>query len=63
MGMTKKARPQKVPHQASRPRARDVSSQPRREGHTLENLLARLDPQLHGGEVMAWPPIGVEVQS
>ena len=62
MGMTKKARQQKVPRQASRPRARDVSSQPRREGHTLENLLTRFDPQLHGGEVMAWPPIGVEVQ-
>ncbi|TYK76725.1 hypothetical protein FSY45_08865 [Comamonas sp. Z1] len=63
MGMTKKTRPQKVPRQASRPRARDVSSKLRREGPTLESLLARFDPQLHGGEVMAWPPIGVEVQS
>lgn len=59
--MTNKARTQKVPRPASRPRARDVSSQPRREGHTLENLLARFDPKLHGGEVMAWHPVGVEV--
>lgn len=59
LGMTNKARQRKPPRLASRPR--DVSSQPRSVGSTLEDLLARFDPQLHGGEVMAWPPIGVEV--
>lgn len=59
--MTNKARLQKFPLPASRQRARDVSSQPRREEHTLEKLLARFDPQLHGGKVMTWRPLGVEV--
>jgi antitoxin component of MazEF toxin-antitoxin module len=28
---------------------------------TLEEMLAAFDPQLHGGEMMAFPPAGVEV--
>lgn len=29
----------------------------------LSELLTQFDPELHGGEVMAWLPIGVEVHS
>jgi antitoxin MazE len=28
---------------------------------TIDELLARFDPQLHGGEAMALPPVGKEV--
>lgn len=59
--MTKKASQKKVPRFASRPREPRVSSRPRIEARTLENLLEQFDPTLHGGEVMAWRPLGVEV--
>lgn len=61
MSMTKKASQMKVPRPVSLPRGRGVSSRPRIEEHALENLLERFDPKLHGGEVMAWRPVGVEV--
>ncbi|MGQ3054246.1 hypothetical protein [Acidovorax temperans] len=61
MGMTKKASQQKVPHPASRPQVRGVSTRSRIDEHALEKLLERFDPKLHGGEVMAWHPVGVEV--
>jgi len=61
VGMTKKASQPKVPGPASRPRARGVSARPRIEEHSLEKLLDRFDSKLHGGEVMAWRPVGVEV--
>jgi antitoxin MazE len=28
---------------------------------SLEELLARVNPEKHGGEVMAWEPVGEEV--
>ena len=28
---------------------------------SLEELLAKVDPEKHGGEVMAWEPVGKEV--
>ncbi|WP_261803720.1 hypothetical protein [Variovorax sp. PAMC26660] len=59
--MTQKTSRKKVPRPASRPLARGVSSRRRIEEHALENLLKRFDPKLHGGEVMAWPLLGVEV--
>jgi hypothetical protein len=59
--MTQKASQKKVPPPASQPRTRGVSHRPRTEKPTLEDLLKRFDPQLHGGEVMAWPPLGAEV--
>jgi antitoxin MazE len=34
----------------------EVQSEP-----TLEEMLAAFDPQRHGGEVMAFAPVGVEV--
>lgn len=49
---------QKVPRPASRPRDRGVSTRPRIEEHALESRLKRFDPGLHGGEVMAWRPVG-----
>ena len=60
MSMTQKPN-QKVPRSASRPRVRGVSPQAQIEVRTLENMLKRFDPKLHGGEVMAWRPVGVEV--
>ncbi|MBT2336543.1 hypothetical protein J7E49_21850 [Variovorax paradoxus] len=59
MCMTKKAIRKKVRRPASRPLG--ISSRPRIEGQVLENLLKRFDPKLHGGEVMAWGPLGLEV--
>ena len=54
MDMTKKASQQKVPL-----RSRGFAAfQPER---AQENLLKRFEPQLHGEEVMAWRPVGVEV--
>ena len=61
MSMTKKASQMEVPRPVALPRGRGISSRPRIEAHTLENLLERFDPKLHGGEVMAWSPLGVEV--
>ncbi|MCY1247120.1 hypothetical protein D9M72_604160 [compost metagenome] len=59
--MTQKASQKKVPLPASQPRTGGVSHRPRTDKPTLEVLLKRFDPQLHYGEVMAWPPVGAEV--
>ncbi len=61
MDMTKKSNQQKVPRPASQPRVRSVSTRPQIEERALENLLKRFEPKLHGGAVMAWRPVGVEV--
>lgn len=59
--MTQKASQKKVPPPASQPQAHGVSPKPRTENPALKDLLKRFDPKLHGGEVMAWCPLGVEV--
>jgi hypothetical protein len=63
MRMTKKASQKKMPRPASRPLRAGVSSRPRIEAPTLENLLKRFDSGQHGGEAMAWHPLGLEVLS
>lgn len=57
--MSKKANKRKVEQRISRARARIASRQ--RPAQRLKSLLRQFDPVLHGGEVMAWHPLGTEM--